>query len=327
MRSEPSSRSIGSQLADLQTPNFPGFLWLVTLLFWAAAGACTLCCGLPGSTNVAVNSSTTSPVRPTESGNPASHAETPGVSTRPAPDADAFTFVRIQYDSVGGFGESWYRHEGRDWERWETDYPRGEKNLLFRLDQLTSMQVNEAPIVLRLTDKSLQDYPFIFMSDIGWQILSDLEAKALSHYLECGGFLWIDDFWGDAELSNLASNTRRMGDQWTWRPLPPDHELLHCVYPLERCPQIPARIFFEQSGLNHDPPFVHRQPAGGYAGVQQVHLLGLFDSKERLAAVATHNTDIADGWEREGEDHEFFTRFSIQSYAFTINTITYAMTH
>jgi hypothetical protein len=55
--------------------------------------------------------------------------------------------------------------------------------------------------------------------------------------------------------------------------------------------------------------------------------MGLFDSDGRLAAVATHNTDIADGWEREGEDREFFLRFSIQSYALSINIITYAMTH
>ena len=40
----------------------------------------------------------------------------------------------------------------------------------------------------------------------------------------------------------------------------------------------------------------------------------------------THNTDIADGWEREGEDTEYFHRFSIDAYAVGINVLMYAMT-
>ena len=41
----------------------------------------------------------------------------------------------------------------------------------------------------------------------------------------------------------------------------------------------------------------------------------------------SHNTDIADGWEREGEDYEFFYRFSVRAYAVGINTVVHAMTH
>jgi hypothetical protein len=42
----------------------------------------------------------------------------------------------------------------------------------------------------------------------------------------------------------------------------------------------------------------------------------------------THNTDIADGWEREDENIEFFNRFSVKmSYPLGINIVVYAMTH
>jgi hypothetical protein len=41
----------------------------------------------------------------------------------------------------------------------------------------------------------------------------------------------------------------------------------------------------------------------------------------------SHNTDIADGWEREGEDEEFFFLFSPKAYALGINIILYTMTH
>lgn len=242
-------------------------------------------------------------------------------------DADAFTFVRVKYDSSGGYGESWYRYEGRDWERWETDFPRAEMNLLLRLNELTSMRVNPEPIVLRLTDKALFDHPFIFMSDVGWQKLSAAELAALQQYLDTGGFLWVDDFWGRAEWNNFMASMGDLNPAWKWRAVPKDHPILTAVYPLQGCPQIPARIFFAQSGLAWDPPQVHRYPSGGVAGVRTVHFMGLFNEQQQLLAVATHNTDIADGWEREGESKEFFDRFSIKSYAFTINVLFYALTH
>ncbi len=246
---------------------------------------------------------------------------------RHAADLDAFTFVRIKYDSTGGFGESWYRHEGRDWERWETDYPRAEKNLILRLTQLTSLRVNPEPMVLRLTDERLFDYPLIFMSDVGWQRWSRREKAALATYLAAGGFLWVDDFWGDAEWQNLMDNIDDLNPRWQWRRIPSDHPIMTIVYQKKECPQIPARIFFTQTGLRYDPPQVHRYPSGGLAGVDSVHFMGLFDASGRLMAVATHNTDIADGWEREAESKEFFDRFSIDSYAITINILVYALTH
>ncbi len=240
---------------------------------------------------------------------------------------DSFTFVRIRYDSTGGYGESWYSYEGRDWERWETDFPRAELNFLYRLNELTSLKVNPQPLVLQLSDKRLFDYPFIFMSDVGWQHLTSLECQRLKEYFDRGGFLWIDDFWGQAEWDNLERNITATAPNWSWRDLPNDHPILSTVYPLERCPQVPARIFYVSSGLPYDPPQAHRYPNGGHADLQQVHFRGLFDDDGRMVAVATHNTDIADGWEREGEGRDFFSRFSVNAYAMGINILFYAMAH
>lgn len=240
---------------------------------------------------------------------------------------DALTLVRIQYDSTGGYGASWYSYEGRDWQRWETDFPRAEKNFLFRLSQLTSMRVNPEPISLRLTDPRLFDYPIIYMSDIGWQRLSRAERGALTRYLQRGGFLWVDDFWGNAELQSLYRNLDGLKRGWRWQAIPKGHPILTAVYELDACPQIPARVFYAQFGRTYDPPGVHRFPSGGDPGVREVNFLGLFDASNRLMAIATHNTDIADGWEREGESKEFFERFSVDAYAFSINVVVYAMSN
>jgi hypothetical protein len=242
-------------------------------------------------------------------------------------DPEKFTFVRIMYDSVGGSGESWYPGD-RGWiPRWATDHPDGAKNLVWRLNQLTTIQANEGTLLLRLTDPRLFDYPFVFMSDPGWQELSRDERVALRTYLERGGFLWVDDFWGQAEWDNLERNTLAESPRWKWIDLPDDHPILRTVYPLKSCPQVTDYQFYTRSGVTYDPPVFHKRPHGGEADMSQVHFRGLIDPSGRLAAVATHNTDIADGWEREGEDREFFQRFSINAYALAINIITYAMSN
>jgi hypothetical protein len=41
----------------------------------------------------------------------------------------------------------------------------------------------------------------------------------------------------------------------------------------------------------------------------------------------THNTDISDAWEREGEDPRYFYSFSPEGYAVAINAVLYGLTH
>ena len=54
---------------------------------------------------------------------------------------------------------------------------------------------------------------------------------------------------------------------------------------------------------------------------------GIADEHGRLMVVMVHNTDVPDGWEREGEDPEYFFRFSPESYAVAIDILLYSMTH
>ena len=245
----------------------------------------------------------------------------------PSFNADRFTFVRIVYDSAGGQNEAFYRGDSGWIPRWATDHPVGAKNLTWRLRQLTTIETNQGTLLLRLTDPRLKDFPFIFMSDPGWQVLDVAEQRALKSYLDNGGFLWVDDFWGQAEWDNWEANMQQVAPKWKWFDIPADHPIMSSVYPLTECPQITAIQFYRRGGATYDPWQFHRQPNGGTSDMMQVHFRGLQDDHGRLVAVATHNTDIADGWEREGDDEEFFRRFSIKAYALAINILTYAMTH
>ena len=57
------------------------------------------------------------------------------------------------------------------------------------------------------------------------------------------------------------------------------------------------------------------------------HMRAVYDAKGRMMVLITHNTDIADGWEREGEDQEYFYLFSPEAYAIAVNVLVWVMTH
>lgn len=232
---------------------------------------------------------------------------------------DVFTFVRVEYDSFRGGGR-----RGRGWGGgWRTDWPDSDLNFSYRLQQLTSLKVNPEPISLRLTDPKLFDYPFIYMIEPGGLYFSEPEVEALRKYLLGGGFLMVDDFWGDYEWENFYQQIKRVFPDREPQELPPDHEIFRCVYRLKEKPQIPsinAAWEGREQGITWE--FGH----GG--NTREPHYKGIFDDKGRMVAIICHNTDLGDGWEREGEDPWYFTEFSEKkAYPLGINIVTYAMTH
>ena len=83
-------------------------------------------------------------------------------------------------------------------------------------------------------------------------------------------------------------------------------------------PQIPNIGFFIGSGGG-------TSEQGADSAVP--HARGIADADGRLMMLMTHNTDIADAWEREGDDPSYFYNFSPRGYAFGINAVLYALTH
>ena len=93
------------------------------------------------------------------------------------------------------------------------------------------------------------------------------------------------------------------------------------MYRLKEKPQVPSI---------HTWQWTRRPDLGGSRRQhsETVHYMGINDDKGRLMAIICHNTDLGDGWEREGENEEYFHEFSEKkSYPMGINIVTYAMTH
>jgi len=231
---------------------------------------------------------------------------------------DVFTFVRIQYSSgYGGYGRS---GRGRSGGRWATDYPDSDLNFSFRLQQLTSMEVNPDGLVLQLTDPKLFDYPFIYIVEPGDLVFSEEEVKILRNYLLNGGFLMVDDFWGEDEWYNLYYEMKRVFPDREPVELRLNHPIFHAVFDLKEKPQIPS-IGAALQGRDYGITW-EREDA------QIPHYKAIYDDKGRMMAIICHNTDLGDGWEREGEDEWYFREFSEKkAYPLGINIVFYAMTH
>ncbi|MFO0924081.1 MAG: DUF4159 domain-containing protein [Pirellulales bacterium] len=227
---------------------------------------------------------------------------------------DVFTFVRVQYDSRGG--------RGGGFGGWRNDFPDCDWNFSVRLQQLTSFRVDPNGLQLRLDDTRLFDYPFVFMTNLGTMALSPAEIQGLRRYLHQGGFLMADDFWAAAEWAHIREVMKEVLPDQEPRELTLDHEIFHNVYNLAKLPQVPS-IRAWQRGMTYEDwhgPFEN--------GDTSPHFWGYFDTNNRLVGLFCHNNDIADGWEREGEDEEYFERYSMKtSYPFGINIVTYAMSH
>ncbi len=239
--------------------------------------------------------------------------ETPTWTNAPGFEKDVFTFVRMKRARAP------YSYHGGPWD---TDTPDSDLNLSYRLQQVTSLKVDPSGLFLRLTDEDLADYPFIYMVEPGSLYLTDEEAVALRNYLLNGGFLMLDDFWGEREWAGMAEQMKKVFSNRDFVELPLDHPLYQCVLHIQSKGQVPNVYLGTQSEF--DPE--HRTWERPDATV--VHHRAIFDDKGRMMVIATHNTDNGDGWEWEGDNHYYFEHFSEKiAYPLAINIIFYAMSH
>jgi hypothetical protein len=240
-----------------------------------------------------------------------------GFRLPPNPSYDgAFTFCRIMFrQSSNGDGGGW-----------SVDYPRADENLPFRLSELTMTPVSRSVTgqfnhaVLRLTDPELFQCPFVMLTEPGGAYFDEEEAAALRTYLDKGGFLWADDFWGDYAFDAWAFELRKAlpAGQFAIVELTPDHPIFHTLYVVPRVPQIPSINFWLGTG--------GRTSERGSLSAEP-HARAIFDEKGHMIVLMTHNTDFGDAFERETDDRRYFDAFASEGYAFGINVLLYAMTH
>jgi len=228
----------------------------------------------------------------------------------------SFQFCRIAYsEAANGDGGGW-----------DVDYPRADENLSIRLSELTKapvgMDQDAMPkhLLITLRQPELFHCPFIMMTEVGRLSLNDQEAANLRAYLEKGGFLWADDFWGEYAWDFFENQLRRAlpRGEFPIVDLPLEHPLFHELMAVDHIPQIPSINFWGGPG--------GRTSERG-AESATPHARAILDKKGRIMVFITHNTDFGDAFEREGDNHQYFIEFSVPGYGVGVNVLLYAMSH
>jgi hypothetical protein len=226
-----------------------------------------------------------------------------------------FQFCRVAFAGGGGFGSSW-----------SVDYPRADINLSIRLSELTKTRISrdaaDGPrhILVRLTDPEMFNCPFIMMTEIGSAYFSPDEAQRLREYLQKGGFLWADDFWGTSAWQWWEEQIRQVlpANDYPIVDLEPPHPLYQSQFLVRETPQIASINFWYGNGGS---------TSERGADSAEVHTRAILDRRGHVMVLMTHNTDLGDSFEREADDPTYFLNFSVPGYAFGVNALLYAMTH
>ena len=155
-----------------------------------------------------------------------------------------FHFCRLVYRGGRGGGGSW-----------QTDFPRADINMSIRLSELTKTKVSFAAgypnhLLVRPTDDSLFQCPFLIMAAPGSASLDERDATRLREYLLKGGFIWADDFWGSFQWDQWVVQLQKVlpSEQYDVVDIPLDHPMLRSQFVVTEIPQIPNIGFFIRSG-------------------------------------------------------------------------------
>jgi len=207
---------------------------------------------------------------------------------------------------------------------WATDYPYAGINLLTRVGELTKTMISRDDEgepnywVTRATDDALFQCPFLMATDVGTAYFTPEEAAKLRDYFLKGGFLWVDDFWGTRAWNQWSDEMKKVLPEYDIVDVPAEHPVRTSMFTIRTVKQVTSINFWRRSGgdtseRGSDSP--------------EANFRMIADAHGRIMVLMTHNTDIGDSWEREGEDHDFFVQFSPEGYALGVNVVLYTLTH
>ena len=234
-----------------------------------------------------------------------------------APDQPSaeFHFTRLLYSDIdSSFGRGRYGFGGGGCgANWCIDYPEAETHFRQGLSRLTRVDTGEQARILRITDDTIFDYPWLYAVEVGYWSLNDVEAARLREYLLRGGFMIVDDFHGRREWLGFTETLKQVFPDRPILDIPADDEVLHVMYDLDQLIQIPGLVSI-RNGTTYEK--------GGI----DPHWRGVYDDNGRLMLAINHNMDLGDAWEH-ADDPYYPEPMTGLAYRFAVNYVIYAMTH
>lgn len=234
-----------------------------------------------------------------------------------------FQWIRGQYTNYAGGRRGYGRYSRGGW--WDTDYPEADENFLRGVQRYTNIDASPRNhAFVDLTDPSLFENTFLYMN---WKRVpigtsqsgpnfSPEEIEALREFMYRGGFVMVDDFWGQPHLDDMFVEMAKIFPEREIIKLNNNHEIFHVFFDIDEVAQVPGRMVTWDFGgyMKLDDP---SYPPEIYA---------ILDDDGRIMMVANYNTDLGDGWE-----HTFYkgypTKATNDAYKIGINFLMYAFSH
>ncbi|MBM4053847.1 MAG: DUF4159 domain-containing protein [Planctomycetes bacterium] len=170
-------------------------------------------------------------------------------------DASKFAFVQLEY-SDGNWNPR----------------PNTGNRLMWELIKRTSVEAVIETKTVRLDDKELFEYPFVYLSgDREFPPLNDVEISNLKLYLEFGGTLLVDDCIGKDNFGfdkSIQREIKRLFPNNPLEQLPLEHTIFKSFYLLDRaCGRIMEKTFLEGITLGNRTVVVysHNDLGGAWA--------------------------------------------------------------
>jgi hypothetical protein len=223
-----------------------------------------------------------------------------------------FTFVRTIYDSPSRGGRRGYGGGGGTWT---VDYPEADNNFIVGLREWagTNLKIAPRPEAVEILDDRIFDYPFIYIVEPGYMELSTDQATRLREYIARGGFIFLDDFWGEYEWENVREQFHRINPELEIKDIPLSHPIFHSYLDVEEVVQVP-NVYNAMRGETSEK--------GGVVP----HYMGAENKNGRMVAFIARNCDLGDAWEWIN-DSRYPVKYGLPAYKVGINVVIYAMSH
>lgn len=235
------------------------------------------------------------------------------------PDWDVaaeFVVGRLMYPSARGgrgfFGGGFDWHQGGT--GWTDDYPRGDRALIQMIRRNTRINVRavEQPVSIDDGDDIFY-WPFLVAGLAQSWDLSAAQAAKLREYLERGGFLFCDSFFGEGSWDLFEESLRRVF---------PDREIVDL-----KDEEAVFHVAFELKGMTKvSIPHISQAFGGRFGMGGPPHWRGVFDDTGRLMVLIAHNNDVGDGWQWADEPR-YPADEANRALRIGSNIAVYALTH
>lgn len=206
-----------------------------------------------------------------------------------------YTFARIRYTQG-------YRLA------WGVDYPRMDRNFLVILNDLSTLTMNRnATNVYTLDDPGLSKHTVAWLTEPGYWVPTQAEAKGLRDWFARGGFLIVDDFFFEQQWGVFERSMRMVLPEVRFVRLDASHPIFN--------------TFFRITTLDE----MHH-PATPAARAEYYAVYENNDPTARMLSIISFNNDIGDYMEWSGGGW-YPVNFSNNAYKYATNFLLYGLMH